>query len=57
LDAQEKAKEDALASILTPDQMTAYKQQQQSQLDMQKAMMKKFMPAAPTPSPSSPPTP
>ena len=45
LDAEEKAKEDALTSILTPDQMTAYKQQQQSQLDMQKAMMKKFMPA------------
>ena len=45
MDAQEKAKEDALASILTPDQMTAYKQQAQSQLDLQKAMMKKFMPA------------
>ena len=45
MDAQEKAKEDALASVLTPDQMTAYKQQAQSQLDTQKAMMKKFMPA------------
>ena len=69
LDAEEKAKEDALTSLLTPDQMTAYKQQQQSQLDMQKAMMKKFMPtggfsAAVTstttgvaPSPSPTPTP
>ncbi len=42
--AQEKAKEDALASILTPDQMAAYKQQTESQLNMQRNMMKKFMP-------------
>jgi hypothetical protein len=46
LDAQEQAKENALASILTPDQMTTYKQQAQAQLNLQTAMMKKFMPAA-----------
>lgn len=72
LDTQEKAKEDALASILTPDQMASYKQQQESQLDMQKAMLKKFMPtggfpgaststtgsaAATTPSPNPSPSP
>jgi len=45
MDAELKAKEDALSSILTPDQMAAYKQQQESQLNMQKAMLKKFMPA------------
>ena len=44
LDAQAKAKEDALAKILTPDQLAAYHQQAQSQLDMQKAMMQKLMP-------------
>ncbi len=45
MDAEEKAKEDALSSVLTPDQMTTYRQQAESQLNMQKAMMKKFMPA------------
>jgi hypothetical protein len=44
LDAQAKAKEDALAKILTPDQLATYHQQAQSQLTMQKAMMQKFMP-------------
>jgi hypothetical protein len=44
MDAEEKAKEDALAPILTPDQMAAYKQQTESQLNMQKSMMQKFMP-------------
>ena len=44
LTAQAKAKEDALSKILTPDQMTTYHQQLQSQLEMQKTMMQKFMP-------------
>jgi hypothetical protein len=44
LDVQAKAKEDALAKILTPDQLATYQQQAQSQLDAQKAMMQKFMP-------------
>ena len=44
LDAQEKAKEDALANVLTPDQLAAYKQQAQAQLNLQRAMMQKFMP-------------
>jgi hypothetical protein len=57
MDAQEKAKEDALSSILTPEQMAAYKQQQESQLAMQRAMLKRFMPTAPAPAPSSSPTP
>ena len=57
LDAQAKAKEDALAKILTPEQMTTYRQQSQSQLDMQKAMMQRFAPssgasAAPAPVPA-----
>ena len=47
-DAQAKAKEDALSKILTPEQLAAYHQQAQSQLDMQKAMMQKFMPQAGT---------
>ena len=42
LDAQAKAKEDALSKILTPDQLATYHQQAQSQLDMQKSMMQKF---------------
>jgi len=46
MDAQAKAKEDALAKILTPDQLATYHQQAQSQLDMQKAMMQKFSPAS-----------
>jgi hypothetical protein len=61
LDAELKAKEDALSKILTPDQLATYQQQAQSQLDMQKAMMQKFMPpaagapvAAPTPGAASP---
>lgn len=51
LEAQAKAKEDALSKILTPDQLATYHQQAQSQLDMQKAMMQKFSPptAAGTP--------
>jgi hypothetical protein len=59
LDAQAKAKEDALSKILSPDQLATYHQQAQSQLDMQKSMMQKFMPAtpaapAPAPAPSTP---
>jgi hypothetical protein len=57
LDAQAKAKEDALSKILTPEQLAAYHQQAQSQLDLQKAMMQKFMPAtaaAPAPAPAPP---
>ncbi len=46
MDAQAKAKEDALSKILTPDQLATYHQQAQSQIQMQKAMMQKFLPAA-----------
>jgi len=52
LEAQAKAKEDALAKILSPDQLATYHQQVQSQLDMQKAMMQKF--TLPTPAPAAP---
>lgn len=57
LEAREKAKEDALAKVLTPDQLSIYHQQMQSQLQMQKTMMQKFMPAGaattpPTPAPT-----
>jgi hypothetical protein len=57
LDAEEKAKEDALASILSPDQMATYKQQAQAQLSLQRSMMQKFMPASATPTaaPTTPP--
>jgi hypothetical protein len=48
IDAQAKAKEDALAKVLTPDQLATYHQQAQSQLAMQKTIMQKFMPAATT---------
>jgi C-terminal processing protease CtpA/Prc len=44
LDAQEKAKEDALSKVLTPDQLATFRQQMQSQLSMQKAMMQKMSP-------------
>jgi hypothetical protein len=58
LDAQAKAKEDALSKILTPDQLAIYHQQAQSQIDMQKAMMQKFSPPAgasvAAPAPASP---
>ena len=73
LDAQAKAKEDALAKILTPDQLATYHQQAQAQLDMQKSMMQNFSngqvhsvftvtqsPAsapAPAPAPAAPPAP
>jgi cell division septum initiation protein DivIVA len=46
LEAQAKAKEAALANILTPDQMAIYHQQAQSQLAMQQAMMQKIMPTS-----------
>lgn len=49
LDAQAKAKEDALAKILTPDQLAQYHQQAQAQLDLQRSMMQKFMPQAANP--------
>jgi hypothetical protein len=42
IDAQAKAKEDALSKIFTPDQLATYHQQAQTQLDMQKAVMKNF---------------
>ena len=57
LDAQAKAKEDALSKILTPDQLATYHQQAQSQIDMQKAMMQKFMPPSATAAPVPAPTP
>jgi hypothetical protein len=53
LDAQEKAKEDALSKILTPEQLATYHQQAQNQLEMQKAMMQKFAP--PSTVPATPP--
>jgi hypothetical protein len=53
LDAQAKAKEDALAKILTPAQLATYHQQAQSQLDMQRAMIQKFSPPAATTVPVS----
>jgi hypothetical protein len=54
LDAQEKAKEDALATVLTPDQLATYKQQAQAQLNLQRTMMQKFMPAPASPAPAAP---
>ena len=45
-EAQEKAKEDALAKILSPDQLATYRQEAQSKLKMEEEMMQKFMPAA-----------
>ena len=51
LDAQAKAKEDALAKILTPDQLATYHQQAQSQIAAQKAMMQKIMPPSATTAP------
>lgn len=58
--AQAKVKEDALAKVLTPDQLSAYHQQAQSQLEMQKSMMQKYMApnsAAPVPATTSSATP
>jgi hypothetical protein len=52
LEAQAKAKEDALANILTPDQLATYHQQAQSQLDLQKAMLQK---SSSVPAPSAAP--
>jgi hypothetical protein len=58
LDAQAKAKEDALAKVLSPDQLATYHQQAQQQLQMQKSMMQKFAApaagAATTPAPVNP---
>jgi chromosome segregation ATPase len=53
LDAQAKAKEDALAKILSPDQLATYRQQAQSMLDMQKAMIQKFTPASAAAAPAN----
>jgi cell division protein FtsB len=44
MEAQAKAKEDALAKILTPDQMATYQQQVQNQMEMVKSMMQKMTP-------------
>jgi hypothetical protein len=46
MEAQSKAKEDAMSKILTPDQMATYTQQTESQIAMQKLIMQKFMPPA-----------
>jgi hypothetical protein len=46
MEAQAKAKEDALSKILTPDQLATYHQQAQSQLNMQETMIQKIMPAS-----------
>jgi chromosome segregation ATPase len=43
MEAQAKAKADALSKVLTPDQMAIYNQQAQSELAAQKAMMQNFM--------------
>jgi len=57
LEDQAKAKEDALAKILTPEQLAIYHQQAQSELEMQKTMMQKFTPpATATPPPTPAPT-
>jgi len=48
MDAQAKAKEDALSKILTPDQMATYHQQAQSQLDMQKVIIQNMSTGAGT---------
>lgn len=45
MDAQAADKDAALAKILTPDQMATYRQQEQSQMAMQKSMMQSFMPS------------
>jgi Spy/CpxP family protein refolding chaperone len=55
LDEQAKAKEDALAKVLTPDQLATYHQQAQSQLAFQKSIMQKFLPAAKAAAPASAP--
>ena len=44
MDAQAAAKDAALAKILTPDQMATYRQQELSQLAMQKSMMQSLSP-------------
>ncbi len=53
LDVEAKAKEDALAKILSPEQLATYHQQAQSQLQLQKTMMQKFMPAATSSAPAA----
>jgi len=45
LDAQAKAKEDALAKVLTPDQLATYHQQAQSQIELQKTMLQGVSPS------------
>jgi hypothetical protein len=60
LEAQAQAKEDALAKILTPDQLATYHQQAQAQLDMQKSIMQNFSPSqvkAPAVNPTTAPSP
>jgi len=47
LEAQAEAKETALAQILTPAQQTQYHELLQSQLEMQKALLQKLIPAQP----------
>jgi hypothetical protein len=54
LDAQAKAKDDALAKILSPDQMATYRQQTAGQLALQKAMVQRFTPVTPAPTASAP---
>ena len=49
LEFQAKAKEAALAKILTPEQLATYHQQAQSELEMQKAMMQKLTPSTTPP--------
>jgi hypothetical protein len=44
--AQQQAKEQALAKILTPDQMSTYQQQVQSQQQMMRGIMQSFIPQA-----------
>jgi hypothetical protein len=49
LEAQQKARNDALAKILSPEQLNTYEQQAQSQLDMQRQMMQQFHPGTSAP--------
>ncbi len=49
LQAQQKARNDALAKILSPDQLATYEQQAQAQLTMQQQMMQQFHPGAGSP--------
>ncbi len=57
MEAEAKATEDGLSKILTPEQMEAYHQQSQNELELQKSLIPKFAPhavAVPNPPVSTP---